>query len=166
MTNNKVKDWKEFEALKDLPCLVELNFVGNPLEQKCQEDGDWVAQVQQRLPGLKKLDGAVCPPPLGARSLPLLCVCPDPTAINLTCPHVSTPSQLQGSHLWATIQKKTKKGEETKSHKIQFHAKLSSRTCMCASTHSSRVRGSIGQPSVIQISSLEWAHARTYLTRP
>eukprot|EP00037_Helgoeca_nana_P016802 m.158363 g.158363 ORF g.158363 m.158363 type:complete len:199 (+) comp23694_c1_seq5:2483-3079(+) len=57
MTNNKVKDWKEFEALKDLPCLVELNFVGNPLEQKCQEDGDWVAQVQQRLPGLKKLDG-------------------------------------------------------------------------------------------------------------
>eukprot|EP00038_Savillea_parva_P008912 m.180018 g.180018 ORF g.180018 m.180018 type:complete len:193 (-) comp14909_c0_seq1:267-845(-) len=57
MSNNKVKDWKEFEALKDLPNLVELNFVGNPLEQKHSEDGDWVQQVQQRLPGLKKMDG-------------------------------------------------------------------------------------------------------------
>ena len=28
MTNNKVKDWKEFEELKNLPELVELNFVG------------------------------------------------------------------------------------------------------------------------------------------
>ena len=57
MSNNKVKDWKEFEALKDLPNLVERNFVGNPLEQKHSEDGDWVQQVQQRLPGLKKMDG-------------------------------------------------------------------------------------------------------------
>jgi hypothetical protein len=29
MTNNKVKDWKEFEELKNLPELVELNFLGS-----------------------------------------------------------------------------------------------------------------------------------------
>ena len=32
MSNCKVKDWKEFEQLKDLPNLKELNFIGNPLE--------------------------------------------------------------------------------------------------------------------------------------
>eukprot|EP00041_Stephanoeca_diplocostata_P010581 m.168522 g.168522 ORF g.168522 m.168522 type:complete len:187 (-) comp18212_c0_seq2:282-842(-) len=57
MANNKVKDWKEFEQLKDCPKLVELNFVGNPLQEKHAADGDWKEQVQQRLPGLKKMDG-------------------------------------------------------------------------------------------------------------
>jgi hypothetical protein len=32
-------------------------FPGNPLEQKHSEEGNWVAQVQQRLPNLKKMDG-------------------------------------------------------------------------------------------------------------
>jgi hypothetical protein len=33
MSNCKVKDWKEFDELKLLPQLVDLIFVGNPLEE-------------------------------------------------------------------------------------------------------------------------------------
>jgi len=57
MSNNKVKDWKEFDQLKDMSSLEELLFVGNPLQVKHTEEGDWVEQVTQRLPKLKKLDG-------------------------------------------------------------------------------------------------------------
>lgn len=57
MSNNKVKDWKEFDQLKDMTSLVELTFGGNPLHEKHEAEGDWVEQVQQRLPKLKKLDG-------------------------------------------------------------------------------------------------------------
>ena len=57
MTNNLVKDWAEFQKLSDLPSLVELNFVGNPLEEKHTSDGDWKDQALKRLPNLNKLDG-------------------------------------------------------------------------------------------------------------
>ncbi|XP_054758281.2 dynein axonemal light chain 1-like [Lytechinus pictus] len=57
MSNNFVKDWGEFDKLNQLPCLVELVFVGNPLEENHSQAGDYVAQVRKRLPGLKKLDG-------------------------------------------------------------------------------------------------------------
>eukprot|EP00800_Vazella_pourtalesii_P002277 TRINITY_DN1208_c1_g1_i1.p1 TRINITY_DN1208_c1_g1~~TRINITY_DN1208_c1_g1_i1.p1 ORF type:complete len:198 (-),score=29.05 TRINITY_DN1208_c1_g1_i1:147-740(-) len=57
MTNNMVKDWAEFQKLSDLPSLVELNFVGNPLEEKHASDGDWKDQALKRLPNLNKLDG-------------------------------------------------------------------------------------------------------------
>ncbi|XP_071502394.1 dynein axonemal light chain 1-like [Diadema antillarum] len=57
MSNNSVKEWAEFDKLQQLPCLVELVFVGNPLEEKHSAEGDFRDQVTKRLPGLKKLDG-------------------------------------------------------------------------------------------------------------
>ncbi len=57
MSNNKVKDWKEFDQLKDCPCLAELVFTGNPLQEKHMEAGDWHETVAARLTPLKKLDG-------------------------------------------------------------------------------------------------------------
>ncbi|XP_061842902.1 dynein axonemal light chain 1 [Nerophis lumbriciformis] len=57
MSNNLVKDWGEFSKLADLPCLVDLLFVGNPLEDKNTAEGIWVDEATKRLPGLKKLDG-------------------------------------------------------------------------------------------------------------
>merc|ERR1712178_609506 len=57
MSNNSVKDWGEFGKLPDLPVLVELLFVGNPLEEKHSAEGDWRDQVATKLKKIKKLDG-------------------------------------------------------------------------------------------------------------
>ncbi|CAJ1074160.1 dynein light chain 1%2C axonemal isoform X1 [Xyrichtys novacula] len=57
MSNNLVKDWREFMRLADLPCLVDLVFVGNPLEEKYSAEGTWMDEASKRLPNLKKLDG-------------------------------------------------------------------------------------------------------------
>ncbi|XP_078493130.1 dynein axonemal light chain 1-like [Ciona intestinalis] len=57
MNNNQVKDWSEFNKLQNLPVLMELEFVGNPLEEKHSEDGDWQERVKKSLKRLKKLDG-------------------------------------------------------------------------------------------------------------
>ncbi|KAM9787428.1 dynein axonemal light chain 1 isoform X2 [Syngnathus typhle] len=57
MSNNLVKDWGEFSKLADLPCLVDLVFVGNPLEEKHSPDGTWTEEATKRLPRLTKLDG-------------------------------------------------------------------------------------------------------------
>ncbi|KAM3594586.1 uncharacterized protein V6R79_010238 [Siganus canaliculatus] len=57
MSNNLVKDWGEFGRLADLPCLVDLVFVGNPLEEKHSAEGNWMEKACKRLPNLKKLDG-------------------------------------------------------------------------------------------------------------
>lgn len=57
MSNNSVKDWGEFSKLQDLPCLEDLLFVGNPLEEKHTAEGDWRDNVAGRLSKLKKLDG-------------------------------------------------------------------------------------------------------------
>ncbi|XP_029972592.1 dynein axonemal light chain 1 [Salarias fasciatus] len=57
MSNNLVKDWAEFARLADLPCLVDLVFVGNPLEDKHSAEGTWMAEASKQLPNLKKLDG-------------------------------------------------------------------------------------------------------------
>ncbi|XP_041668095.1 dynein light chain 1, axonemal isoform X2 [Cheilinus undulatus] len=56
MSNNLVKDW-EFVRLADLPCLEDLVFVGNPLEEKYSAEGTWMDEASKRLPSLKKLDG-------------------------------------------------------------------------------------------------------------
>ncbi|KAG9481374.1 hypothetical protein GDO78_010556 [Eleutherodactylus coqui] len=56
MSNNAVKDWAEFGKLADLPCLEDLVFVGNPLEEKHALEGNWVEEATKRLPKLKKLD--------------------------------------------------------------------------------------------------------------
>nr|NP_001027642.1 dynein axonemal light chain 1 [Ciona intestinalis]XP_026694736.1 dynein light chain 1, axonemal isoform X1 [Ciona intestinalis]XP_026694737.1 dynein light chain 1, axonemal isoform X1 [Ciona intestinalis]Q8T888.1 RecName: Full=Dynein axonemal light chain 1; AltName: Full=Leucine-rich repeat dynein light chain [Ciona intestinalis]BAB85851.1 leucine-rich repeat dynein light chain [Ciona intestinalis] len=57
MSNNQVKDWGEFNKLQELPVLMELVFVGNPLEEKHSAEGDWQDRVTKSLKALKKLDG-------------------------------------------------------------------------------------------------------------
>ncbi|XP_067894499.1 dynein axonemal light chain 1 [Heterodontus francisci] len=57
MSNNLVKDWAEFGKLADLPNLVDLVFVGNPIEEKYSSEGSWVEEATKRLTRLKKLDG-------------------------------------------------------------------------------------------------------------
>nr|XP_020464425.1 dynein light chain 1, axonemal isoform X1 [Monopterus albus] len=57
MSNNLVKEWGEFERLADLPCLADLVFVGNPLQEKHSAEGNWLDEAQKRLPYLGKLDG-------------------------------------------------------------------------------------------------------------
>ncbi|KAG7465784.1 dynein light chain 1, axonemal [Megalops cyprinoides] len=57
MSNNLVKEWVEFQKLADLPALVDLVFVGNPLEEKYSAEGNWIEEATKRLPKLKKLDG-------------------------------------------------------------------------------------------------------------
>ncbi|XP_048392951.1 dynein axonemal light chain 1 [Stegostoma tigrinum] len=57
MSNNLVKDWAEFSKLADLPNLVDLVFVGNPIEEKYSAEGIWVEEATKRLTRLKKLDG-------------------------------------------------------------------------------------------------------------
>nr|CAB3239120.1 dynein light chain 1, axonemal [Phallusia mammillata] len=55
MSNNLVKDMNEFVKLAELPFLVELLFVGNPLEES--DPGTWQDRATAKLPKLKKLDG-------------------------------------------------------------------------------------------------------------
>ncbi|XP_013120747.1 dynein axonemal light chain 1 [Oreochromis niloticus] len=50
------KDWSEFMRLVELPCLDDLVFVGNPLEEKHSAEGTWMDEATKRLPGLRKLD--------------------------------------------------------------------------------------------------------------
>ncbi|XP_011617263.1 dynein axonemal light chain 1 isoform X2 [Takifugu rubripes] len=57
MSNNLVKEWGEFIRLAELPCLVDLVFVKNPLEEKHSAEGTWMEEACKRLPNLKKLDG-------------------------------------------------------------------------------------------------------------
>lgn len=82
MSNNLVKEWGElalrvkhktfffivlswllawgageFVRLAELPCLADLVFVGNPLEEKHSAEGNWMDEACRRLPSLKKLDG-------------------------------------------------------------------------------------------------------------
>lgn len=47
----------EFVRLAELPCLVDLVFVKNPLEEKHSAEGNWMEEACRRLPNLKKLDG-------------------------------------------------------------------------------------------------------------
>lgn len=47
----------EFMRLADLPLLADLAFVGNPLQEKCAPQYNWIQEVSKRLPHLKKVDG-------------------------------------------------------------------------------------------------------------
>ena len=63
MSNNKVDKWSEFEYLMELPELVDLLFIRNPLWEKETNGGDadgvkaWRMAVLRKLPQLKRLDG-------------------------------------------------------------------------------------------------------------
>lgn len=47
----------EFTKLAELSSLVDLVFVGNPLEEKYSAEGTWIDEATKRVPNLKKLDG-------------------------------------------------------------------------------------------------------------
>lgn len=47
----------EFIRLAELPCLIDLVFVKNPLEEKHSAEGTWMEEACKRLPNLRKLDG-------------------------------------------------------------------------------------------------------------
>ena len=53
----QVREWREFEHLTELPCLEDLVFIGNPLEEEATLNGNYTQQVSKRLLLLKKLDG-------------------------------------------------------------------------------------------------------------
>ena len=53
----QVREWREFEHLSELPCLEDLVFIGNPLEEEATVNGNYTQQVSKRLLLLKKLDG-------------------------------------------------------------------------------------------------------------
>ncbi|WAR20536.1 DNAL1-like protein [Mya arenaria] len=58
MSNNEVKDMGEFSKLADLPCLEDLVFVGNPLEETLNNTEKGYRQtVQEKLVKVKKVDG-------------------------------------------------------------------------------------------------------------
>lgn len=57
-SNNKIKDWSEIDRLATLPSLEDVLLTGNPL---CNEAG-YRLEVIRRMPGLKKLDGALITP--------------------------------------------------------------------------------------------------------
>ncbi|CAB1331211.1 unnamed protein product [Coregonus sp. 'balchen'] len=47
----------EFLKLDNLSALMDLVFVGNPLEEKYSAEGYWIEEATKRLPKVKKLDG-------------------------------------------------------------------------------------------------------------
>ena len=51
------RDWDQFDFMRELSCLEELVFVGNPLEEESSEDGNYNKKVIHYLLALKKLDG-------------------------------------------------------------------------------------------------------------
>jgi dynein light chain 1 len=57
MSHNYVREWREFEHLSELPCLEDLVFIGNPLEEESPTAGKYTEEVIKRLLYLKKLDG-------------------------------------------------------------------------------------------------------------
>ncbi|XP_060597135.1 dynein axonemal light chain 1-like [Ruditapes philippinarum] len=56
---NNVKDMNEFMKLADLPCMIELGFVGNPLADALSEvsSENYTETITKKLPKLKRLDG-------------------------------------------------------------------------------------------------------------
>lgn len=94
MSNNKVKDWKEFEQLKEMPMLQDLLFVGNPLQEKHAADGGWCLG---RVGGMGWGWGNFWRRRLacGCRGL-IHCECP-PTSLLLLWPRLGRPGQEQAA---------------------------------------------------------------------
>ncbi|KAJ3343421.1 Dynein light chain 1, axonemal [Entophlyctis luteolus] len=56
-SNNKIKAWDGITSLQALPAFEEVLLMGNPLEEKCTADGNWISEMSKKFPALKKLDG-------------------------------------------------------------------------------------------------------------
>lgn len=41
---------------QSLPDLSDLLLAGNPIEEKCTADGNWVSEIAKKFPTVKKLD--------------------------------------------------------------------------------------------------------------
>ena len=58
MSHNYVREWREFEHLTELPCLEDLVFIGNPLEEDASANGKYQEEVtkvrvcQIKIPGI------------------------------------------------------------------------------------------------------------------
>ena len=59
MSNNKIGDWKEIERLAELSSLREILMIGNPLQRKHDEEGNWRTEVIKRLPNIKTIDAVM-----------------------------------------------------------------------------------------------------------
>ncbi len=60
MSHNLVREWREFEHMCELPCLEDLVFIGNPLEEELSAaagTSKYTDEVTRRLLYLRKLDG-------------------------------------------------------------------------------------------------------------
>ncbi|EDQ91927.1 uncharacterized protein MONBRDRAFT_17815 [Monosiga brevicollis MX1] len=56
-SNNKLADWKQIELLRQLPALESVVLMGNPIQEKHAESGDWTQLIMEKLPQIKKIDG-------------------------------------------------------------------------------------------------------------
>ena len=57
ITTLNCRDWEQLEALRELPFLTDLVFLGNPVEEEASEDGTYIRKVISVLLPLTKLDG-------------------------------------------------------------------------------------------------------------
>ena len=57
---NLIREWTEVTRINECPQLTEVVFIGNPLWDKHNADGDWSALAMKRLPNIRKLDGWPC----------------------------------------------------------------------------------------------------------
>ena len=48
MSHNLVREWREFEHMNELPCLEDLVFIGNPLEEEMTANGKYTDEVIKR----------------------------------------------------------------------------------------------------------------------
>ena len=55
MSHNYVREWREFEHLTELPCLEDLVFIGNPLEEDASANGKYQEEVTKVLSLIKIL---------------------------------------------------------------------------------------------------------------
>lgn len=60
ISNNLIKEWKEFDRFSSCPMLEDLLFTGNPLFEAVEPD-KFISEVTRRLPNLKKLEGEPVP---------------------------------------------------------------------------------------------------------
>ena len=63
VSNNKIKAWEGLQAIvyeikqTSLPVLEDFLGQGNPLEEKCTQEGVWISEITKRFQQVKKLDG-------------------------------------------------------------------------------------------------------------
>ena len=49
ISHNHVREWREFDHMSELPCLEDLVFIGNPLEEDASANGKYTEEVIQKV---------------------------------------------------------------------------------------------------------------------